>query len=263
METAIALIVSAIPEGIPIDTTIAFAHGILRLSKHHVEIKKLAAVEKLGSTNVIFTDKTGTLTQNRLEVTTTCIPYHTSDIKWHEDDKSVSYHPHSAIEAGQRNLTKLFHVATLFNNASFTDNDISVGDSIEVALLKLGEYHKSGFLEKISKTFLRIYEQPFDSDTKITGTNHEVEGKKFVAVKVAVEEVLKNSTLILKDEILVPFIDADKKKWLDQNYELAKKGMRALVFAYKDHTHTFKNIISDLTFAGLIFFLDFPREEVP
>ena len=263
IETSIALIVSAIPEGLPIVSTIAFARGMLELAKHNVIIKKLAAVETLGSVSVIFTDKTGTLTQNRLEATVICIPDQTIDVEWNEADRSVSYSPSQFEEFTQDNLIKLFHVAALCNNASFTDNTISVGDPLEVALLKLGEYHRSGFLENANRSFPRIYEQPFDSETKIMETIHESEGKNFVAVKGAVEEVLKHSTFIFKNNVLSKFSEENKKEWLNKTDELAKKGLKVLAFAYKDHTGSFENSIRELNFAGLVGFLDLPRDEVP
>jgi Ca2+-transporting ATPase len=263
IETAISLAVAAIPEGLPIVATIALARGMLRLAKHNVIVKKLSAVETLGSTNVIFTDKTGTLTQNRLEVNTICIPGKKIEIKWDEVNKSVSYHPLSLNEQEYENLLKLLNVAALCNNASFTDSEISVGDPLEIALLKLGEYHKTGFLEETYKNFPRIFEQPFDSETKIMGTIHESEEKKLVAVKGAAEEVIKCSSFIREGEEVKAFSEDEKKKWLQLTNELAGKGLRVLAFGYKDQIVSLENFINELTFAGLAGFLDLPREEVP
>ncbi len=263
IETTLALIVAAIPEGLPIVSTIALANGMLQLAKHNVIVKKLAAVETLGSTNVIFTDKTGTLTQNRLEATTICLSGMQIDIQWNEANRSLVFLPSTLSVQTKEELLKLFHVAALCNNASFTDPENALGDPMEIALLKLGEYHKKGFLEEIDQQFPRIYEQPFDSETKMMGTIHESGDKMFVAVKGAVEEILKHSTDILIENKLNPFSESAKQEWHQHADELAKKGLRVLAFAYKDEEESREHFINNLTFAGLIGFLDLPREEVP
>ncbi len=263
IETAISLAVAAIPEGLPVVATIALASGMLRLAKHNVIVKKLSAVETLGSINVIFTDKTGTLTQNRLEVNTICLPGRKINIKWDEASKSVSYHPSSLDERDYESLLKLLNIAALCNNASFTDSEVSAGDPLEIALLKLGAYHKAGFLEETFKTFPRIFEQPFDSETKIMGTIHETEEKKFVAVKGASEEIIRCASFILKGGVVQSFSEEEKKKWLQLTDEMAGKGLRVLAFGYKDKITSFENFINELTFAGLAGFQDLPREEVP
>lgn len=261
IKTTIALAVAAIPEGLPIVATIALARGMLKLAKHQVIVKKLAAVETLGSTNVIFTDKTGTLTENRLEVTTLCLPNQTIEIEWDEANKSIRFNPPNISSHNQSNLQKLLTVAVMCNNASFSENQVT-GDPLEIALLKIGEYHRTGFLEEVYSLFPRIYEYPFDSETKIMGTIHEYEGKNFAAVKGATEEVLRYSSFILSEGQVKTFSDEEKKTWLTQHDNLGKNGLRALAFAYKENVPDTEGFIGDLVFVGLAGFIDPPREEV-
>ncbi|HEX5169180.1 MAG TPA: cation-transporting P-type ATPase, partial [Cyclobacteriaceae bacterium] len=261
IKTTIALAVAAIPEGLPIVATIALARGMLKLARHQVIVKKLAAVETLGSTNIIFTDKTGTLTENRLEVNALGLPGQTIEIEWDETNKSIRFNPSDVSRADQPNLQKLLMVAVMCNNASFSENQ-STGDPLEVALLKIGEYHRTGFLEEIYNIFPRLYEHPFDSETKIMGTIHEYEGKNFAAVKGAMEEVLKASGFILKDGQIHDFTQEEKKLWLDRQADFGKKGLRALGFAYREDVDYPGNFIHDLVFIGLAGFIDPPRTEV-
>jgi Ca2+-transporting ATPase len=262
IKTVIALAVASIPEGLPIVATIALARGMLKLAGHQVIVKKLAAVETLGSTNVIFTDKTGTLTHNRLEVNTICLPHHTLEINWNEKERSIRFQPIDPGHSDNENLKKLLTVAVLCNNAKFSDED-TVGDPLEVALLKIGEYHQRGFTRETYKIFTRIYEQPFDSDTKIMGTVHESSGKKTAAIKGAPEEILKHASLILQDGRVQPFDKGQKKEWLERGNDMAKNGLRVLAFAYQDEVTDVENFIHDAIFLGLAGFLDLPREEVP
>jgi P-type Ca2+ transporter type 2C len=261
IKTGIALAVAAIPEGLPIVATIALARGMLKLAKHQVIVKKLAAVETLGSTNVIFTDKTGTLTQNKLQVTTLCFPQHTLEIEWDEMNKAVSFRPFDLDAHARESLQKLLTVAVMCNNAYFSEAN-PVGDPLEVALLKIGEYHRTGFLEEVHKIFPRIYEHPFDSSEKIMGTIHAANGSYYAAVKGAIEGVLKNSEYILRDGETQLLTKADKKEWLERNDLMAGNGLRVLAFAYQDRVPNVKNFIHDLVFVGLAGFQDPPREEV-
>ncbi|TND07227.1 MAG: Ca2+-transporting ATPase [Bacteroidetes bacterium] len=251
LKVSIALAVAAIPEGLPIVATITLARGMLKLAKQQVIVKKLAAVETLGSANVILTDKTGTLTQNRLQVNTICLPGKNIGITWNETEKSISYLPHILSAHEQESLQKLLHVGILCNNASFTDSENPVGDPIEVALLKLGEYHRSGLLSEIARVFSRVYEQPFDSNVKMMGTVHESEGEKIVAVKGATEEVLRHVSYILKDGTVQPLTGEEKKEWADRTDQLASGGLRVLAFAYKDRVPGNNDFMRELIFTGL------------
>lgn len=262
LKTAIALAVAAIPEGLPIVATIALARGMLKLAKQNVVVKQLAAVETLGSTNVIFTDKTGTLTQNRLEVNTICLPHNTLEMVWNEKNKAIEIYPPDPGPPDAENLLKLLSVAVMCNNASFSEGNV-VGDPLEVALLKIGAYHQSGFLDEIYKIFPRIHEQPFESETKIMGTVHKYNGNDFAAVKGALEEILKLSTHILVDGEVRIFTKGEKQGWVDRHNALAKKGQRILAFAFNDRIKSIQHFTENLIFIGLAGFLDPPRAEVP
>jgi Ca2+-transporting ATPase len=300
IKTAMALAVAAIPEGLPIVATIALAHGMLKLSRYKVIVKKLVAVETLGSTNVIFTDKTGTLTENRLEASTICIPATELEIIWNEENESIrlqqllnksrpeshiennlslhdNYHDKSAIsslkketetdiidENNNENLNWIFSIASLCNNATYSkDTDTIIGDPLEAALLKLCEYNKAGFVKAMQISYPRIYELPFDSAIKMMATLHENKQRKFAAVKGAVEEILVHSTHILENGIVYSFSENKKKHWLSQTDQLAKKGLRVLAFAYKDTHLSQDRFVNNLIFIGLVGFLDPPRKDVP
>ena len=153
METDIALAVAAIPEGLPFVATIALARGMLRLSKHKVIVKKLAAVETLGETNVIFTDKTGTLTENKLEVDTICVSDEMIEIKG-EGDKS-SLQVSSEEKHAQENIDHLLEVAVLCNNANYSKQSV-VGDPLEVALLKFALGYGENLVSDVKKKTQRV-----------------------------------------------------------------------------------------------------------
>lgn len=263
IETSIALAVAAIPEGLPIVSTIALARGMLKLAKHQVIVKKLAAVETLGSTNVIFTDKTGTLTVNKLQVNTLCLAGATLQVTWDEPHEKL----HFQQQADNRNdvqddLQKLLMIGVLCNNAVLNDNAEALGDPLEISLMKAGEYYRNGFVGDVQKQFPRVHEKPFDSQTKVMGTVHELNDSKFIAVKGAAEEVLKRCRYILKNGKAEAFSENEKREWHRRTDTLATEGLRTLAFAYKESAGNEK-IMEDLVFTGLIGFLDPPREEVP
>lgn len=261
IKSTIALAVAAIPEGLPIVATIALARGMLKLSKHQVIVKKLAAVETLGSTNIIFTDKTGTLTENRLAVSEICLPGQRAIVKWKEKGGTIIFDPHNIQDSDHQNLEKIITIGVICNNASVTENNSS-GDPLEVALLKLGTSYSSTFLDDVTKRYPRIDEKPFDSETKMMATVHESGDKIFVAVKGAPEEIIKTSTRFLRDGNTKHFKDGEKKEWITRNDTLARNGLRSLAFAYSENSKDVESAMDDLIFAGLVGFIDPPREEV-
>lgn len=263
IETSIALAVAAIPEGLPIVSTIALARGMLKLARHQVIVKKLAAVETLGSTNVIFTDKTGTLTQNKLRVHTLCFAENIVQIRWDESGGKIhleQFENHHTNNEGP--VGKLLMIGVLCNNAQIGTRGEPIGDPLEIALLKAGEYYRKGFIQDLQKEFPRISEKPFDSKTKWMATVHKSGTIFFTAMKGAAEEVLKNCHSIVKGNTIELFSEEKKKDWLERTNSLAREGLRTLAFAWKESACN-DELLDKLVFAGLIGFADPPREEVP
>ncbi|MCB2379200.1 cation-transporting P-type ATPase [Hymenobacter sp. BT635] len=258
LKTAIVLAVAAIPEGMSIVATLALANGMLRLARHQVLVKRLAAVETLGSTDIIFTDKTGTLTQNRMAVHTLWLP----DGRVELAAGTPSLGPgHSLNDAATQHLLR---VAVLCNNATYspTDADAALGDPLEVALLALA--HRSQFDVAGTLAVGRLAEQPFNSDTRLMATLHRhTDGQGWVAVKGAAEEVLRSCTSVQTADGLQPLTAQEQTRWLQRVDELAQAGLRTLALAYRvvptagqpDWAH-------ELSWLGLVAFLDPPRPEV-
>ncbi len=234
VETAIALAVAAIPEGLPIVATIALASGMLRLSKKKVLVRKLAAVESLGGTNIILTDKTGTLTENQLEVSQTVA---SSD-------------------------ARLMEVMVLCNNAAINHGTKAVGDPVEIALLHWIEKIAPGSLERLRNQWDKLSEIPFESDTRIMATLHK-QGKLFqVSVKGATADVLSECKYYEDKGQLKLLDDQNRNHFLKQTELLSKQGLKVLAGAYKHAQQATLEIQQDLIMVGLIALLDPARPEV-
>lgn len=262
IETAIALGVAAIPEGLPIVTTIALARGMYLLAKKNALINKLQAVETLGATGIIFTDKTGTLTENHMTVHTIATPAG----EFHLEDDRVSDSEH-----GQQGniLKRILEVGVLCNNASVTDEDgdqvpeEEQGDPTETALLRAGLLMNVN-REKLIEEKEEIREEPFSSDSMMMATYHKNNGNIEVAVKGAPEKLIDACTTIIGEESdkETPFKEQEKEKWLAQSKELAKNGLRLLAVADKRVEDEGEEPYKDLRFLGLIGLLDPAREDV-
>lgn len=262
-KTAIALAVAAIPEGLPIVATIALARGMLRLARRQVIVKKLSAVETLGETDVIFTDKTGTLTENSLLADVLCFPDRQIRLQRGKGNAPWAGLGEDA-EASAESVERLLQVAVLCNNASLEkrgEKETSVGDPLEVALLQMatGLGHSP---EEKRKKFPRLREIPFDSDLKMMGTLHEQpnDNKYLVCIKGALEVVLEESDNLLARDGLVPF--EQREQWLNLADDLAAKGLRVLALAYSEISEPEADFFQHLNFIGLVGFQDPPRQEV-
>ncbi|MFD1144386.1 cation-translocating P-type ATPase [Larkinella insperata] len=257
IETALALAIAAIPEGMSVVATIALAYGMLRLAEKKVIVKRLSAVETLGGTNVIFTDKTGTLTQNQIEVNTLQLPGQQAEVRADAEAKKLEVvHGDEALTESEE-YQRLVQVGVLCNNADYDVVDgkpKEVGDPVEVSLLKFAIAAGQN-PDQIHQEFPRKAEKAFSSDTRIMGTLHEHNGGFLVAVKGAAEEVLDRCQLL--DE-------KDRKTYYDLSEKMAADGLRTLAFAYREtDTRPGDDFADhDLTYVGLIGFLDPPRTEV-
>ncbi|MDJ1506041.1 cation-transporting P-type ATPase [Xanthocytophaga agilis] len=262
LKTSIALAIAAIPEGLAIVATISLAYGMLRLAKKNVIIKRLSSVETLGSANVVFSDKTGTLTLNQIEVNTICLPEGTLEVRVNTEDKKQALVSGDGELVKNTSYQKLVELSVLCNNAHITP-DTNTGDPLEIALLQwidLQQIHA----EDLTQKNRRINEIAFSSETRIMATIHQNEAGYLVAVKGAVEEVLSrcNNSLDAGQEISLD--EAGKKKWVDISEQLAAKGLRSIAFAFRQ-TSTLPAddaLLQDLTWVAMIGFLDPPRLEV-
>jgi Ca2+-transporting ATPase len=263
IETAIALAVAAIPEGLAIVTTVALARGVLRMAKRNALVNNLSSVETLGSTNVIFTDKTGTLTENKMSV----VKYYTDTDEIHvknTDTESIFYTNDKKIKPEQDNiLAHCIKVGVLCNNASLNeDNDTvgGIGDPLEVALLDVGA--RAGmYRTELLKMLPEKKEVAFDPDTKMMATFHEQNDHFYIAIKGAPEQVLENCTQI-RNGNTQKLRDNDKEKWNQINEQMAKDGLRVLALASRETESVDDNPYQNMTFLGLVGLHDPPRKDM-
>ena len=245
---AVALAVAAIPEALSSIVTIVLSFGTQKMAKEHAIIRKLQAVEGLGSVSVICSDKTGTLTQNRMTVE----DYYVNGIRI----------PAEGIDLENPQESMLLLSSILCNDASNAEG-AEIGDPTELALINLGDrfgLYASGVREK----YPRFGENPFDSDRKLMSTQHVMEGRPTMLVKGAVDVLLERMNHIQTDEGVHPLTDTDKEKIRNQNQEFSKEGLRVLGFAYKEIPVGHEMTLEDeyhLTFIGMIAMMDPPREE--
>lgn len=258
METAIAMAIAAIPEGLPIVATIALARGMLRLARHQVVVKRLSAVETLGETDVIFTDKTGTLTENKLTAEKVILP----DLDTGQPEEVLLDHYqrlHNRV-----GFQQILQVGVLCNNASIMGKDPHkvVGDPLEVALLQMAK-EVDVPAKNWRRQFPRVKEIPFDSDTKMMGTLHKdsSSGGFLVCIKGALEVILAESDYVLTEEGAIP-VSALRQPWIDRANHLAAGGLRVLGLAYAHIAEPEDKFFHNLIFLGCIAFVDPPRTEV-
>lgn len=264
LQTAIAMAVAAIPEGLPIVTTLALAQGMLRMARHNVIIKKLAAVETLGGTGIICTDKTGTLTQNRIVVNTIVMPGASVEIQQEYESRTTKIISGPDGITAMRNFSIIRTASVLCNTAELIPDKggfVEVGDPLETGLLKFA--HSAGVdISTVRKEFLKLREEPFSSETRMMATLHQHNGKQIVFVKGAAEEVLKCCTSISEENRVMAFDEASRDLWLKQSEKYAGEGLRMIAIAFREGESSTRSLTDNLTFAGLLGLLDPPREDV-
>ncbi|MBR9977251.1 MAG: cation-transporting P-type ATPase [Bacteroidetes bacterium] len=265
VKTAIALAVAAIPEGLPIVATVALARGMMRMAKRNALVNRLASVETLGATNVIFTDKTGTLTENRMTVRKLMLASGEIELGADEDKKDVFIRKGNVIDVDSNPLLReALQVGVLCSNATLPEKDSdngAVGDPLEVALLAAGakaELQQDALLEKMPEE----REEAFDPDTKMMATFHKTDSAYYVAVKGAPEAILEVCSAVVTEEETRDLTGDDRQAWLEHNTAMAKGGLRVLALARKKVDSLEAEPYEDLELLGLVGLLDPPREEI-
>ncbi len=248
---AVALAVAAIPEGLAFVVRISLALGARRMAAKNALVRKLSAVEALGSTDVICSDKTGTLTKGQMTVRNVW----TLDAK--SDITGTGYETKGEFSTDSAKFTELLKIGLLCNDSHLKDGEI-IGDPTEAALLV------SAAKADITADLKRIDEVPFNSERKLMTTIHKDGDKYYVAMKGATENVLSKCSYVLKNGKSVPLTPADKHKILATNDDFAKQALRVLGFAYKTTSSKLneKDYEEGLTFVGLQGMMDPPRTEV-
>ncbi|MCU0321916.1 MAG: cation-translocating P-type ATPase [Chitinophagaceae bacterium] len=262
LKTSIALAVAAFPEGLPIVATVALAYGMVLMAKRNAIVKKLSAVETLGSTNVILTDKTGTLTENKIIVDVFSFPE--EKVKIVIKNRVVSF-VNGNIKKSAAAFKKLKLIGVLCNNALLkkeNNNTKLVGDPIEIALIQLA--NASGLnLSELKIQNERISEIPFNSDTKIMGTLHKTNNGNFVAAKGSVEHLLEKCSLLQIGETIEELSEEERKNILIESEKMSADGLRVLAFAFKEEAQINTNdYLNTLVYVGMVGFLDPPRLDI-
>lgn len=248
---AVAVAVAAIPEALQSIVTIVLSVGTKEMAKQHAIIRQLPAVETLGSTSVICTDKTGTLTQNKMTVVDAFIPNGESNLfsgdkqTWSESERL------------------LMQIAVLANDSNIDEKGESSGDPTEVALIVYSNKQNAPY-ENIRSTYPRLLELPFDSSRKRMSTVHEIDGEKRLLTKGGPDIIFNLCSRIKMNGEIVELTEERLERLKAQNEEFSDQAFRVLAFAYKPIEKDTVEVEdeSDLIFIGLLAMIDPPREEV-
>ncbi len=259
LETSLALAIAAVPEGLPIVATLALARGMRRMARRNAVVKRLSAVETLGAASLIFTDKTGTLTENRMTLSRLALAHGTLEADG-DDKAAFTLDGQPATPDEDPALQAALEVSALCNNASL-EADNAVGDPTEVALLKAAtraDVRRADLLE----TWPEAREVSFDPDVKMMATFHEHEGGYRVAVKGAPEAVLEHCSQVLTGDGETTLDDDARQQWRERSDALASDGLRMLALAQKTVDDKQADPYGELILLGLAGLYDPPREGI-
>lgn len=253
-QTAVAWTIAAIPEGLPIVASIALGKGMLLLAEKNVIVKKLEAVETLGETTIIFTDKTGTLTENRLSV-----HYFSTPDGEHQAENGID-----TARGCEHHIAK---ISVQCNNAETNENQESEGDPLEIALLEyIREADRELYATEAGRK--RVNEDPFSTENKLMGTLTRDDGRFYCAAKGACGPILARSTHILENGKIQALDKERRSKWRQAYDALSENGLRVLTFAFRyidaenENMSKEDEFVHDMVFAGMVGFLDPPKEAV-
>ncbi|MFI9651281.1 cation-transporting P-type ATPase [Guyparkeria sp. GHLCS8-2] len=253
VETAIAMAIAAVPEGLPVVATLALAQGMLRMARRNAVVKRLSAVETLGSANVIFTDKTGTLTRNHMTLDRLTLDrggVQLDDAMFRLDDAPLAV-------AETPDLLAFLETATLCNNASLESHG-AVGDPTEVALLEASaraDMRRQTLLDALPET----REVSFDPAVNMMATYHATADGFRVAVKGAPESVIDACTQVMTADGERDLAESDRREWMRRSEELAADGLRTLMLAQKTVNDDTAEPYEGLTLLGVAGLHDPPR----
>lgn len=269
VETAIALAVAAVPEGLPMVSTLALARGMWRMVRRNALVERLAAVETLGAITVILTDKTGTLTANRITAVHIAVP--SGDIQVHppgSEGEGYFFRNGAPFNLAQDALAgAVIEVGVLCNNAALPQSTEdgpeaeAVGDPTEVALLHLGARAEI-YRDDLLKSRPELREEAFDPELKMMATVHRSDGRCFVAVKGAPEALLDRVNQVAQPTGSETVTDAQRSRWHERSQALAEQGLRVLAIASKVTENAEEPVYEGLTLLGLVGLHDPPRQDV-
>lgn len=247
--TSISLAVAAIPEGLPAIVTIVLAMGVQKMIKEHAIVRKLPAVETLGSVNIVCSDKTGTLTQNKMTVT----KFYSSGVLEDISNLDIKNEAHKL----------LIENLVLCNDATYSPKS-KTGDPTEIALLVAGADYNV-FKDEINLTHKRIDEKPFDSDRKLMSTVNKYDDHYYVMTKGALDNLIQICNTIYLNGEIVPLTNEIKNEIIRNSNLMSSDALRVLGAAYKCINSSGIDIDSlekELTFIGFVGMIDPPRLEV-
>lgn len=265
VQTGIALAVAAVPEGLPVVATLTLARGMWRMASRNALISNMPSVETLGATTIIMTDKTGTLTENRMAVVRYLLSE--GDVRIDRQNGHHFIGQAGRVDPAVSNaLKKALQIGVLCNSASTsgdTDDTTLLGDPMERALVEVASTSDSNQAQ-LRRTNPEIGQHPFDPDLKMMATIHAADGEYLVAVKGAPEAVVPRCTHLINGAGNISELsDEDRAKWLSRIETAAQEGLRTLALAFRQTDAEPDNLFDGLALIGVVCFRDPIRANVP